>query len=582
MTTPTNHTRTEKLLLEAARIFNSTIEYEALIEQILRLVMTAVSARTALIFRVDHERTDIKIRMMHCDERALEIFHLELGAGVVGWVAQHREAVLINDAAQNPQVDPEIERRVGEPVRSLVTVPLIGRGQMLGVLEAINKTDGEFTEADLDLLIGLANQIGVALNNAHLYRVARREALEKHLLFEIGKKLSGSLRLDAVLAEILHSLKQAIHFDAGGVFVINADNDEVGSVYYEGYESGDDERVMTKVGQGLIGHVAKTGEPVVVSDVSKDNRYISARTTTRSEIVVPMVLDDRVIGVMNLESDTLNEYFPDDLSLMQAFATQAAVSIDRARLHEEMIAAKRLEEQLSIARHIQQSFLPDDDPVIPGYDISGRNVPSGQVGGDYFDFIKIVENQHGIAIADVSGKGIPAALIMASFRASLIAEIRNNYSIRIIAQKVNDLMWESVRSGRFVTGVYSVLDSRNHILTFTNCGHNLPILIRADGAIDYLREGGQVLGVTPHAVYEERPIFLAPGEVVVMYTDGVTEVFNDRDEEYGTERLAALVQANRGKTSQELVDLIHDTVRAWAGPQHVFDDLTMIILKRLG
>ncbi|HOD67424.1 MAG TPA: SpoIIE family protein phosphatase, partial [candidate division Zixibacteria bacterium] len=575
MTSPADHTRTEKLLLEAARIFNSTLEYESLIAEVLRLVNTALNSEGALLFRVDHDRTDIKIRLVRARDNEMFLFHRDFGTGIIGWVARHREPELVYDATADPRVDPEIESRFGSPIRSVVVVPLIGRGHMIGVVEALNKVDGVFTPADLDILVGLANQIAVAIDNAHLYRVARREALEKELLFEIGKKLSSSISQKEVMREILHSVKRAIDFDAGGVFVIEPAKDIIGEVYTEGYDDpGSEERVLVKTGEGLIGHVTATGEPVIVPDVSVDPRYMSARETTRSEIVVPMLLNNRVVGVLNLESDTPGAYRVDNLSLLQAFAAQAAVSLDRARLHEEILAAKRLEEQLKIAREIQQTFLPEDDPTIPGYDVSGRNVPSGQVGGDYYDFIHIVDYQTGIAIADVSGKGIPAALIMASFRASLIAEIRNNYSIRTIAAKVNNLVYESVKAGSFVTGVYGVLDSRNHIFTFTNCGHNLPFLVRAGGAVEYLREGGQILGVSPNAQYEERPIWIGPGDIILLYTDGVTEVFTETGEEYGLQRLVNLVRDHREKTSQELVDIIHEAVSRWAGPKKLPDDFT--------
>lgn len=581
MTNQGNHTRTEKLLLEAARIFNSTLEYEKLIEEVLCLVNTALSSEAALLFRVDHDRTDIRIRMVRGADCKMLVFQREFGAGLLGWVARHREPELVLDASCDPRIDPAIEEHFGDKIRSVVSVPLIGRGQMVGVVEAINKTDGAFTDADLDILVGLANQIAVAIDNAHLYRVAKREALEKQLLFEIGKKLSSLIGQREVLCEILHSLKQAVQYDAGGVFVIDKSNEEIGEVYTEGYvDEGSDERMKLKIGQGLIGHVASTGEPAIVSDVSTDRRYVSARKSTKSEIVVPMVLNNRVIGVLNLESDTLGAYKSEILSLLQAFAAQAAVSLDRARLHDELLASRRIEEQLNIAREIQQTFLPEDDPTVPGYDISGRNMPSGQVGGDYYDFIEIVDYQTGIAIADVSGKGIPAALIMALFRASLIAEIRNNYSIRTIASKVNNLVFESVKAGSFVTAVYGVLDSRNHIFTFTNCGHNLPFLVRAGGTVEYLKEGGQVLGVAPNAQYEERPIWIGAGDIIVLYTDGVTEVFDDDGLEFGLERLVGLVRANRGKSSQELVDIIHNAVSHWAGARPIPDDFTMIVMKR--
>ena len=186
-----------------------------------------------------------------------------------------------------------------------------------------------------------------------------------------------------------------------------------------------------------------------------------------------------------------------------------------------------------VTREIQRSFLPDSDPVIAGYDIAGKNIPSEQVGGDYYDFIKIMGGQLGIAVGDVSGKGIPAAIIMASFRSSLIAEIRNNYSISEICSKVNSLLYESITSGNFVSAVYGVLDSDKHIFTYANCGHNQPIFLKENGSIEYLKEGGQILGISPAVEYKQGQVELKPGELIVLYTDGVTEVFDKKGREFG-------------------------------------------------
>ncbi|MDH4158583.1 MAG: serine/threonine-protein phosphatase, partial [candidate division Zixibacteria bacterium] len=223
----------------------------------------------------------------------------------------------------------------------------------------------------------------------------------------------------------------------------------------------------------------------------------------------------------------------------------------------------------------------ESDPQVSGYAICGRNVPSGQVGGDYYDFIRIVDGQMGIAIGDVVGKGIPAALIMASFRASMIAEIRNNYSIRTICEKVNSLLVESLNPGNFVTAVYGVLDSRNHILTFCNCGHNQPILLRNSGEVEFLKEGGPVLGVTDGAIFEERPLFLNTGEVVVFFTDGVTEVFDRDGREFGVTSLLEVIKLNKSKSAAAILQAVHEAVIGFAAPDHPFDDLTMIVLKRL-
>ncbi len=575
------HTRTEKLLLEAARTFNSTLEYEELIEMVLRLVMTAVGSEVALVFRIDHKRTNMRIRFMKSSDFKMRVFHRELGQGVVGWVAQYREPIIINDPANDPRVDTDIEKLVDTRFRSVISLPLIGKGQMIGVVEAINKIDGEFTEQDLDILTGLNNQIAVAIDNAHLYREVKREALEKDLLYEVGKKLSGSLELDELLRDILSSLRQVVKYDAGGLFLIDPQNGSIKSISTVGYDPSQDDKLQLKIGQGLIGYVAKTGEAVSVTDVSADERYIEANVLTKSEIVVPIKLGDRMIGVLNLESNDSNAYDHRSEALIEAFASQAAISLERARLHKSLLQGQRLEEQLNIAREIQRSFLPRSNPNIPRYDVTGTNISSGQVGGDYYDFIKIVDGHLGIAIGDVSGKGMPAALIMASFRASLIAEIRNNYSIRTICSKVNSLLCESLDPGNYVTAVYGVLDFKNHIFTFANCGHCLPVVLRMNGEVEYLREGGSVLGVTRSGVYEEQALVINPGDIGVLYTDGVTEVFDRRGEEFGLERLIEVVAENRDRSSVQIQDAIYAAVNAFAAPEHVFDDLTMAIFKRL-
>jgi sigma-B regulation protein RsbU (phosphoserine phosphatase) len=329
-----------------------------------------------------------------------------------------------------------------------------------------------------------------------------------------------------------------------------------------------------------VGAAATSGKDVIVDDVSADPRYVEASSTTRSEIAVPIKVNDRVIGVINLESTDRSAFDRRHLALIRAFASQAGLSIERARMHERNLNAKQLEAQLEVARDTQRTFLPKKDPAVTGYDISGQNVSSGQVGGDYYDFIRIVDSHLGIAIADVSGKGMPAALIMASFRASLIAEIRNNYSIRTIGQKVNALLCESLEPGMYVTAVYGVLDSVNHIFTFSNFGHNPPLWFRQDGVVEPLTTGGVLLGVNKQATFDERAFMVQPGEVIVLYTDGVTEVFDKDGKELGRAGLTEVVKANRTRKSSEIADAIREAVYAYAGPSHVFDDITVVVIKR--
>lgn len=409
-------------------------------------------------------------------------------------------------------------------------------------------------------------------------RWAQRK-LERELLDETSRLLATSLSRQEALKKILDLLARVVHFDAGGVFLIDDDTGDVAQIQVRGYDRALYKDLRLKIGQGLVGHVAKTGEIVNVPDISKDERYVNARVETRSTLLVPIDMRGRRIGVFNLESDRLAAYDPNDEWLLQAFATQVAITLDRASLLDQLIQDRRLHEQLSVARSIQQSFLPHEAPTVPGYDIAGVNFPSDQVGGDYFDFVPIVDGQWGIAIADVSGKGIPAALIMSGFRASLIAEIRNNYAIRTIFGKVNNLLLEMTAQDNFVTAFYGVLDANNRVLTFTNGGHNPPLLMRADGKVIRLTDGGPLMGVLRDATYHERPLWLLPGDILVMYTDGVTEMQAEDGEEFGEQRLIDIVNDNRQESADNLCQRIHEMVESFAGARAKIDDITMIIIK---
>jgi sigma-B regulation protein RsbU (phosphoserine phosphatase) len=570
-----------RLVAQAAHVLNSTLEYEELMRHVLELVTQAVGAEAALVFRYDQSRQDLKVRYFS-QETSYKQMIFQLGQGFVGWVAEHKDPVLTNKPTEDSRFSPEVEGMAGHiKIRSLICLPMFLRGRFFGVVEAVNKIEGDFDQSDLETISLLADQIALAIRNAQLYRTARRDALQRDTLYQISKQLSSSLTLEEVLNNILQSLSKVVEFQAGGVFVVNEKSMELESRAPIGYEEVLEADLQIKVGQGLIGWVARAGEPVIVPDTEADERYINARPKTNSEIVVPMTVGERLIGVFNLENDRKNAFSQEDLNILTTFASQAAISIDRARLLKIMLDQKQIDEQLRIARHIQSTFLPDKVPHAEGFDMWGTNIPSGEVGGDYFDFIKIVEHQIGVTIADVSGKGIPASLIMAAFRASLIAEIRNNYAIRSICQKVNNLLYESVEPENYVTAIYGVLDTKNSIFTFSNCGHNPGLLLRASGELVELSEGGMLLGVQPDTRYEERPLYLEKGDILCLYTDGIPETTDGREEQFETRRMIEVIDRFKNRPAAEIGKEMLDAVHGFAAPDHMFDDLTVIIIRRV-
>ena len=418
-----------------------------------------------------------------------------------------------------------------------------------------------------------------------LFREVERERQENQTLMEISMKLSSTSAIEDVLRTILDSLQQVVAYDAAGIFVYNRDLGQIEMDMLAGYEGAPREMIhkkfqeAVKIGQGIVGTVIGAGHPIYVPDIRNDARYIAVRDTTLSELAVPIILRDEVVGAFNLESDTVDAFTERDLRSLTTFANHAGVAIERARTDRLRQHSRRIQEEISLARRIQTSFLPRTLPSFEPYDLAGMNLPSSEVGGDYFDFISITDTDMGVAIGDVAGHGVGAALLMANFRACLRIESRNNFAIRTILGKVNDYLYETNLPDSFVTAVYGVLDRKHHTFSYSNAGHNPPLRMRKDGSVEWLEVGGLILGAFPKVVYKETTIALHPGDVLVFYTDGVTEAHDADDNEFGLEKLVDLVRTHRNLPAAQMVRRIADTVRDYQSTGSTQDDLTLSIIK---
>jgi len=410
------------------------------------------------------------------------------------------------------------------------------------------------------------------------------------LLLEITKKISRSLNLEEVLAQVMDTLGSVLPYDAAGIYIIRRDPhiSEGGSAslifHAEAVRGYDVEELMElrlKLGEGLIGWVAQTGESVVVPEVRKDKRYVNARKETRSEVVAPIISNDEVIGVFDLESDAPDAYTEDDKQVLMLLASQVAISVEKAMLHEQLVEKKRLEAQLEVARQVQLALLPERDPVVEGFDISAYNFSTEEVSGDYYDFVKPYDDHLGLVIADVSGKGVPASLLMAFLRASLRAAIHIGYAPNVAMAKVNYLLWESIEPHQFVTAFYGMLDATNRTLAFVNAGHNPLLVLNQDDSSRFVERGGLPLGLFKDTRYYEYYLPIDSGQVLVLYTDGATEANSPAGEEYGRERLVKAVQASRARRAREMIDYIYNDIFEWTGGRGASDDVTFVIIKAL-
>ncbi|QYO67544.1 PP2C family protein-serine/threonine phosphatase [Leptolyngbya sp. 7M] len=405
------------------------------------------------------------------------------------------------------------------------------------------------------------------------------------MLLDITKKISRSLDLDEVLNQVMDTLGTLLPYDAAGIYLIETNNEGDPYIFksrvIRGYDiSFELIEPRLKLGEGFLGRVAQTGKPIISDDVSKDPRYFKARARTRSEMVAPIISNDRVIGAFDLESDDLAAYTEDDLSVLQLLTSQVAIIIEKVELHQQAVEKKRIEAQLEIARQVQLELLPDHDPNVDGFDISAYIFPTEEVSGDYYDWVKIFDDQLGIVVADAVGKGIPAALLMSFLRASLRAGVQEGYAPHIAMSKVNNLLWDSVEDHQFITAVYGILDCSNRTFVFSNAGHNPLMMIRADGSVEIIEFGDLPLGMFRDARYHQHfARFRNSGEILVIYTDGITESTNEAGEEYGRERFAQCVLAAKDLTAKEMISEIRNDVSEFTQRKYLDDDGTIFIVK---
>lgn len=407
------------------------------------------------------------------------------------------------------------------------------------------------------------------------------------LLLDITKTISQSLDLEEVLNLVMDTLGSLLPYDAAGIYLMEHSDDGQDpyifkSKVFRGYEiSFELIEPRLKLGEGFIGRVAESGKPIISPDVSKDPRYFAARKRTRSEMIAPIISNDKVIGVFDLESDVLNAYSEDDLAVLQLLTSQVAIIIEKARLHEQLVEQKRIQAQLEIARQVQLELLPDHDPNLQNFDISAYIFPTEEVSGDYYDWVRIFDDQIGITVADAVGKGIPAALLMAFLRASIRAGVQTGYASHILLSKINNLLWDSVEDNVFVTAIYGILDSTNRSFVFSNAGHNPPLLIKPDGEYRYVEYGDRPLGMFNDARYHQHFIRFEPGQTMVIYTDGITEAANANGEEFGTERLAHRVLDGIHLPAKKLIDHVRKGVADFTERKFLDDDGTLFVVKAL-
>lgn len=421
----------------------------------------------------------------------------------------------------------------------------------------------------------MENQSEIARLNQKIKRLST--------LIEVNELISSSLEIDRILENVMSISKKVMNADASSLMRIDEKTNEL---IYQVAQSAVGEKlkkeVRLKMGQGIAGTVAEEGKPLLLEDAYTHPKFYRGNDEatgyrTKSMITVPLKVGNRVTGVAQVINRLDGRPFDqDDLELFLALSSMAAIALENARMHQSLMEKQRLVKDMEFARTVQESFLPQKSPEVHNYRFSAHYTPALEVGGDFYDFIHLDKNRTGIVIGDVSGKGVPAALYMAKLGSDMRTLAFTERSPAEALMKLNDLLAERSRRGMFATLLYIELDALNGRMTMANAGHLPPIIKQADGALTRrAAASGAPLGMMAGMRYEQETAVLAPGDTVVLYTDGVVEAMNAREELYGYERFEALLRRS-GAHPGGLKDAVIGDVNRFTGlsPQH--DDMTLV------
>jgi sigma-B regulation protein RsbU (phosphoserine phosphatase) len=414
-------------------------------------------------------------------------------------------------------------------------------------------------------------------------RKLHRAVEELSILNDLALAISSTMDLGEIMKLIVKKCIKTIRVEQGTVTLLAEQETAPMKTLIRGTDSGYGQ-VSYRIGTNLTGWMVKNQKPLLMNDLRNDPRFRTLKdedSHIRSVLSVPLKVKDRLIGSVNLFNKQGGDFTEEDQRLLSIIATQSAQVIENARLYEEEREKERMMRDLLMAQQIQKSLLPRENPSFPGMDIAGRNVPAHEVGGDYFDFIPLENDLLAITLGDVSGKGISAALLMSNVHATLRSQARTSSCTTECIGQVNRLLHSCTDSEKFVTLFYGVLDPAQKVLRYTNAGHNPPILIDPQGSFTTLDIGGIVLAALPQFPYQEGEVRFKPGQILVIYSDGVTEATDEQEEQFGEERLIRTVLCNAGLPASSICDEIIEAVRAFSTALPHQDDITLVVAKIL-
>ena len=503
-----------------------------------------------------------------------ENLEIPIGQGITGTAVRTGHPVRVSDVSEDPRYINAIDS-----VRSELAVPLIFRGKVVGVLDIQSRHLDYFTRDQQNILLVLANRLAVAIENARLFQQVRAQAEALLVLNEVSREVSSILDVEEVLRRAAELVKRVINYQILSLMLY----DEEQQVFRHRIDVKHGQRVQGKLRvaatEGIVGAAATLREPVVVPDVTADPRYLMVNPETRSELAIPMIYKGKVIGVLDLESPQLNYFTPDHVQTLSILAANLAVSIENARLYEQVAQGEaRLERDLQAAKRIQGALLRAVPTEDYGLEIAARYLSAREVCGDLYEFLRYGPQQLGVALGDVSGKGTAAALYGAVAIGIMRSLAPQKLQPAEMLRQMNQVVGERRIEGRFMTACFATWQKGRQKLRVANGGQSQPLLYRNERC-EKIDLTGFPLGIFEEVHYDEWGVTLDPGNILVFHSDGIAETANSEGQLFGTTRLRKLIEQYHERTAPEIADLVLRDVDWFASSAPLSDDRTLVVLK---
>jgi phosphoserine phosphatase RsbU/P len=567
--------KVEPLLLEVADVVNTTLDLETTLRRVSELVRRVIDYEIFSILLLNEKSQELRMRFQVGYPREIaDRIRVKVGQGVTGRAAQMRQPMLIGDVTKEDGYIGALPN-----VRSELAIPLIVKNRVIGVINLESLKPEYFTEEHKRLLTLIASRMAVGIENAQLYTRTTRQARTLLLLNEIARELTSILNVDQLLKRVAELLSRLIDYQMFSILLVDTTRQTLQHRFSLRFQESIQLKHDVPIGQGVVGYAAHHKQAALVPDVSKDSRYIKLNEETRSELAVPLIYKDSVIGVLDLEHTRRGFFTEDHKRTVTTLAAQVAIALENARLYEEIARQeRRLERDLSLARELQFRLLPAAYPKLGNLDVAAKFVPARAIGGDLYDFLTYSLSRSAIVIGDVSGKGAPAAIYAALVSGILRSHAPIEPGPAEMLSAVNFSLGERRIEAQFVSIIYAVWDDTRRTLQVANSGLPRPIHCHA-GKVEIIEATGLPLGLFDEADYDEFSFRANPGDLFVFFSDGILDARNAEGELFGRGRLEKIVAECTQCSAADVVERVFKAVEEYAAGVEPFDDETVVALK---